>query len=86
MQTTISVDRETDARLDRLSLSTGRSKSDLVHDALIALEATQSGESTEPSAFDLIGDLVGVGKDGPAELARTHKQAFRALLQVRKTE
>ncbi len=86
MQTTISVDRETDARLDRLSSSTGRSKSDLVRDALIVLEETQSGASTELSAFDLIGDLVGVGKDGPTELARTHKQAFRALLQGRKTE
>lgn len=86
MQAAISVDRETDARLDRLSSSTGRSKSDLVRDALIALEAAQSDESTDRSAFDLIGDLVGVGKDGPAELARTHKQAFRALLQGRKTE
>jgi len=86
MPATIAVDRETDARLDRLSSSTGRAKSDLVRDALIALEAAQSGESTERSAFDLIGDLVGVGKDGPADLARTHKQAFRALLQARKTE
>lgn len=86
MQATISLDRETDARLDRLSSSTGRSKSDLVRDALIALEAAQSGASTELSAFDLIGDLVGVGKDGSAELARTHKRAFRALLQGRKTE
>jgi len=86
MQATISVDRETDARLDRLSSTTGRSKSDLVRDALIALEAAQSDEASECSAFDLIGDLVGVGKDGPADLARTHKQAFRALLQGRKTE
>ena len=54
MQATISVDGETDARLDRLSSSTGRSKSDLVRDALIVLEEAQSGESTGLSAFDLI--------------------------------
>jgi len=86
MHATISVDRETDARLDRLSSSTGRSKSDIVRDALIVLEKAQSGASTGLSAFDLIGDLVGVGKGGPADLARTHKQAFRVLLQERKTQ
>jgi len=83
MRTTIAVDHETKALLDRLARSRGRSKSEIVREALVALDATRIEGDTPSSVYDMVQDLVGIAKDGPSDLARSHKKAFVELLTER---
>lgn len=65
---TIRLSRQESARIARLSKQRKVNRSELVRQALAALEAHQ-----ERSALDELGELVGAIKNGPRDLATNPK-------------
>ena len=79
MSTSVQLDPETEALLDRLAQTQGRTKSDILREALQRLaQGEQLKEVDGPYA--LVADLIGVAQGGPNNLARRHKQIFRDML------
>ena len=82
MPTSVRLDPETEALLEELTWRSGRSKSEVLREALHRLaESTGSGDRSGPYA--LISDLVGSARGGPATPAREHKKAYRAALTAK---
>ena len=83
MPTSVRLDTETETLLRRLARSSGRTKSDILRDAVVRLAEEHAASSSADSPYALIADLVGVARGGPRDLARGHKQAFRDALSNR---
>lgn len=79
MPTSVRLDPKTEAVLSRIARRTGRTKSDILRDAILRMAAR---EDVEPgnSFLDLIGHLVGIGVGGPPDLARRSDQVFKERL------
>ncbi|HET7131784.1 MAG TPA: ribbon-helix-helix protein, CopG family [Gammaproteobacteria bacterium] len=80
MPTSVRLDPETEAVLKRIAKRSGRSKSDVLREAVHRLADTPGAEAVAVSVHDLVADLVGIARNGPVNLARNHKQAYRAAL------
>ena len=83
MSTSVRLDPETEALLKRLARRSGRTKSDMLREALhrLAEEEKTGGDANRP--YTIISDLIGVAAGGPPDLARAHKRAFRERLSKR---
>jgi predicted transcriptional regulator len=80
MPTSVRLDPETELLLKRLARRSGRSKSEVLRDALHRMAEPSVAENEEASVHSLIADLVGAAGQGRASLARRHKDAYRESL------
>jgi len=83
MSTTVRIDTESDALLRRLAVRSGRSKSDILREALMRFSEKQADSNLGKAPHALVEDLIGIAQGGADDLARRHKQAFRELLARR---
>lgn len=84
MPTSVRLDPETESLLKRLARVSGRSKSEVIREALHRLseEAQRSGKQED--LYHSIADLVGITDHGPEHLAREHKKRFQEKLKGRR--
>ena len=80
MPTNVTIDSESDALLNDLAARSGKTRLEIIREALKRLSDEQEPGSAEPTPYDLVSDLLGVAHGGPKDLARRHKAAFRELL------
>jgi predicted DNA-binding protein len=84
MPTSVRLDPETEALLRRLARSSGRTKSEVIREALHHMAAA-TAEAAEPeSLYQAVEDLVGIADNGPEDLAEHHKRRFREKLGRRR--
>lgn len=84
MPTSVRLDPETEALLRQLARSSGRTKSEIIREALHRM-AAGTAEAAEPaSLYHAIDDLVGIADDGPEDLAEHHKTRFHEKLDRRR--
>ena len=79
MSTSVRLDPETNALLDRLAQTQGRTKSDILREALHRLAQDEQLKEVD-GPYALVADLIGIAQGGPDDLARCHKQVFRDML------
>jgi len=79
MPTSVRLDAKTEAVLRRVARRTGRTKSDVLRDAILRMARR---EDLEPGGSFLarISDLVGIGSGGAPDLARRSEEIFRERL------
>ena len=82
MPFSVRLDSETEAKIRRLTVATGRSKSAVVRDA-VAQYAPDRGAPTArgESAFDRLTPFIGIIKTGGANYSRHTHVKHRALLR-----
>ncbi|MGI9304584.1 MAG: ribbon-helix-helix protein, CopG family [Gammaproteobacteria bacterium] len=80
MPTSVRLDVDTEALLARLARTSGRTKSDVLREALVRMAAAEQIGEVADGPYSLIEDLVGIAHGGPSDLARNHKRAFREAL------
>ncbi len=80
MPTSVRLDPETEALLKRLAYTSGRTKSDVIREALHRMSEEARGTAGAGGLYHAIEDLVGIADDGPENLARQHKKRFREKL------
>lgn len=83
MPTSVRLDTETEALLRRLARTSGRTKSDILREAVVHLAEEHAASTPANSPYTLISDLVGIANGGPGDVARRHKHAFREALSGR---
>ncbi|HEX6260736.1 MAG TPA: ribbon-helix-helix protein, CopG family [Woeseiaceae bacterium] len=83
MPTSVRLDPETESLLRRLARTSGRTKSEVIREALQRM-AGAAREAAEPESFyHAVEDLIGIAEDGPEDLAGQHKAHFREKLRRR---
>lgn len=83
MPTSVRLDPEAESLLRRLARISGRTKSEIIREALQRM-AGDVAEAAEPeSLYHAVEDLVGIAEDGPEDLAGQHKAHFREKLRRR---
>ena len=83
MPTSVGLDRDTEAILRRLAHSSGRTKSEILREALLRFSESHDERSPDEGRYVLVSDLVGVAEGDPDDLARNHKRAYREALANR---
>jgi predicted DNA-binding protein len=84
MPTSVRLDPETEALLRRLARARGRTKSEIIRDALHRLATVPFDVAQPASLYLAVEDLVGIADDGPEDLAEQHKRRFRDKLHRRR--
>jgi predicted DNA-binding protein len=80
MPTSVRLDPETEALLRKLARTSGRTKSEVIREALHRMSEEARGVAEVGGIYNAIEDLVGIANDGPDDLARQHKKRFREKL------
>ncbi|MBA3563718.1 MAG: ribbon-helix-helix protein, CopG family [Gammaproteobacteria bacterium] len=84
MPTSVRLDPETEALLKRLARRRGRTKSEVIREALRRLSEEPATPAEADGPYHAIADLIGIAGDGPEDLARDHKRLFREKLSRRR--
>lgn len=83
MPTSVRLDKQAQARLERLARITGRSKSDLMREAIARLDEMLNGDAA-PTLYEQWRDVVGIVNRGPGDRARRAEELLREGLGRRK--
>jgi hypothetical protein len=82
MPFSLRLDPETEAKIRRLTAATGRSKSEVVREAVARYELDDESEVTSGrSAFDCLKPFIGVVASGGVRDSRQTHATYRALLR-----
>jgi hypothetical protein len=82
MPFSLRLDPETEARIRRLTSATGRSKAEVVRDALAQYSPGRvAAPAPGESAFDRLKPFIGVVHTGGAHFSRDTHAKYRALLR-----
>ena len=83
MPLTVRLDPKTERLIQRLAHKRGRSKSEVIRDAIgILAKRAQEQEQTE-RPYEAVRDLIGSVRGGPADLSEQTGDRFRRMLQDR---
>lgn len=83
MPTSVRLDRETENAITRLARKTGRTRSDVIRDA-IALFVRSGRAGTPPKTpYEAMAHLIGSIKGAPPDLSERTGEKFRKLLLER---
>lgn len=83
MPLTVRVDPKTERLIQRLARKRGRSKSEVIRDAIgILAKCAQEQEQAE-RPYDAVRDLIGSVRGGPSDLSERAGERFRKMLQGR---
>ena len=86
MPLTVRIDTKTERLIERLARKRGRTKSEVVREAIGAL-AKQAEDHTEAeSPYEAVYDLIGIVRDGPPDLSVQTGKGFRRLIASKRRD
>ncbi|MGH2398845.1 MAG: ribbon-helix-helix protein, CopG family [bacterium] len=86
MPTSVRLDPKTESMLRRIARRTGRSKSQVIREAILRLTEQTSEPPPGRSLYDRIQDLVGVSVGGPPDLASRSEEYLRLIFAGRRNQ
>ncbi len=84
MPTTVRLDAQTEALLNRLVRKGRRTKSQVIREAITALANAEAAADTAKSPYEAIAHLIGCASGGPPDLSERTGEKFRELLLKRR--
>jgi hypothetical protein len=83
MPTTVRLDPETESMIKRLARKTGRTKSQVIRDAIRVLAKTEDGGKTMGGPYEAFSHVIGCARGGPPDLSERTGEKFTKLLRGR---
>jgi Ribbon-helix-helix protein, copG family len=83
MPTTVRLDAATLRLMGRLARRTGRTKSQLIRDAIQKLGESEGPDKPVQTVYDAMEHSIGCWDSGGAQLSEATGQKFKALLRAR---
>lgn len=80
MPLTVRLDAKTEALLNRLVKRTGRTKSQVIRDAIRTFAASENRTGAPKGPYEAIKHLIGIASGGPPDLSERTGEKFRELL------
>jgi predicted transcriptional regulator len=84
MPTSVRLDPQTERVVRSLARRTGRTRSQVIRDAIHRLAAAESKRRQGPTAFEAWKDAIGCAEGGPPDLSDRTGDHFRALLAAKR--
>ena len=84
MPLTVRIDVKTERLIQRLARKQGRSKSEVIRDAIGVLARQVQGQEEAERPFDTIRDLIGSIHGGPPNLSVRTGEQFRRMVQAKR--
>jgi predicted DNA-binding protein len=84
MPLTVRVDTKTERLIERLARKRGRTKSEVIREAIDALARQAEGHDKAETPYEAVRDLIGVVKDGPSDLSVQTGKGFRRLVAAKR--
>jgi len=84
MPLTVRVDVKTERLLQRLARKRGRTKSEVIRDAIGVLARQVEAQEATERPYEKLRDLIGSIQGGPTDLSRRTGEAFRQMLSTRR--
>jgi hypothetical protein len=82
--TSVRLDSRTERVVRSLARRTGRTRSQVIRDAIHRLAALESEAGEGQTAFELWKDAIGCAEGGPPDLSERTGDHFRSLLLARR--
>jgi Arc/MetJ-type ribon-helix-helix transcriptional regulator len=76
MPTSVRLDKQTEARLERMARTTGRTKSDLIREAIVRLDEALTGDGG-PALHEQLREYIGAVHLEPSDRARRAEELLR---------
>lgn len=80
MPLTVRIDTTTERLIERLARTSGRTKSEVVREAIGVLAKQAEGRDKTDRPYEVIRDLIGSVQGGPPDLSVHTGKAFRRLV------
>lgn len=84
MPLTVRVDLKTERMLERLARQRGRTKSEVMRDAINVLAKSVEAQEEAEHPYEKVRDLIGCVHGGPTDLSVRTGDAFRQVLARRR--
>ena len=84
MPTSVRLDSRTESLVNRLAKKTGRTKSQVIRDAITRLAEGENPATLPRTAYEALKDVIGIVKGGPSDLSERTGEKFRRLLLARR--
>ena len=79
----VRLDPRTESLLSHLAKRTGRTKSGVIREALVALSRAEREAKARSSPYEAIAHLIGCARGGPKDLSERTGEKLRKLLLAR---
>ena len=86
MPLTVRVDQKTERLIQRLARKRGRSKSEVIRDAIGVLAKQIQGEEETERPYEAVRDLIGSIRGGPSDLSVRTGEHFRRKVHAKQRE
>jgi hypothetical protein len=83
MPTTVRLDPETESLIKRLARKTGRTKSQVIRDAIRILAKSEDGGRAPRGPYEAFSHVIGCATGGPPDLSERTGEKFTRLLRGR---
>lgn len=83
MPLTVRIDVKTERLIQRLARKRGRSKSEVIRDAIDILAKRAQEQEKAERPYEAVRDLIGSVRGGPSDLSEQTGDRFRRLLRDR---
>lgn len=84
MVTSVRLDSQTERKLSRLARKTGKSKSELIRDAINRLSSQEAADEGDATAYERLADFVGAVNLGPGARAARSEEILRSLFAAKR--
>jgi hypothetical protein len=86
MPISVRLDPKTESLLNRLAKRKGRTKSEVIREALTVLSRAEADGEARTNPYEAIAHLIGCARGGPKDLSERTGEKLRKLLLVRARE
>ena len=83
MPTTVRLDPETESLIRRLAKKSGRTKSQIIRDAIRALAKSEDGGKATGGPYEAFSHVIGCASGGPPDLSERTGEKFSKRLRDR---
>jgi predicted DNA-binding protein len=84
MPTSVRLDPKTESLISRLARRTGRTKSQVIRDAIARLAEAERDGTAVQTPYESMKHLIGVARGGPRDLSERTGEKFRRVLLARR--
>ncbi|MBI4611571.1 MAG: CopG family transcriptional regulator [Candidatus Rokubacteria bacterium] len=84
MRIRVRLDPKTESLINQLARQTGRTKSEVIRQALKAFARAEAHAETRTGPYGAIAHLIGSARGGPKDLSERTGKKLRMLLQARR--
>ena len=84
MPTSVRLDSKTESIVARLARKTGRTKSQIIRDAISTLADTETSTRPDQTPYERIKHVIGIAGGGPPDLSIRTGEKFTRSLRARR--